>query len=54
MKSKPALVRLIKSNGNKYNIKFIESKLEITIDQDHYTKMHNNPDEFKFLTYPYN
>lgn len=54
MKCKPVLVRLIKSNGNEYDIKFTESELEMTIDHNYYTEMSNNPDEFKFLTYPYN
>lgn len=47
MKSKPILVRLIKSFGNKYVIKF--PKLIITVDRYYYTKMSNSPDEYKFI-----
>ncbi len=54
MKSQQTLVRLMKSYGNKYDVRFPELKLEITVEQDYYTKMSNRPDDFKFLVYPYN
>lgn len=47
MKAKPILVRLIKSYGNKYVIKF--PKLVITVNRYYYTKMSNSPDEYKFI-----
>ncbi len=49
MKSKPTLVRLIKSYGNKYDVKFPKLKLEITVNRYYYTKMSNSPDEYKFI-----
>lgn len=54
MKTQPTLVRLIKSYEGKYDIKFPELELEITVGQNIYTKMSNNPDLYKFLIYPYN
>ncbi|WP_165872244.1 hypothetical protein [Tenacibaculum sp. M341] len=47
MKSKPILVKLIKSYGNKYVIKF--PKVIITVDRYYYTKISNSPEEYKFI-----
>ena len=54
MKTKPTIVRLIKTFENKYVIKFPKHKLQITVNQDYYTNISNKPNEFKFLVYPYN
>lgn len=54
MKAQPTIVRLIKTYGNKYDLKFPELDLEITVGQNIYTKMSNTPDHYKFLVYPYN
>ena len=49
MKSTPTLVRLIKSYGNEYLVKFPRLKLELTVNRYYYTKMSNSPDEYKFI-----
>lgn len=49
MKSKPTLVKLVKSYGNKYDVKFPKLKFEITIDRYYYNKMSNSPEEYKFI-----
>ncbi|MCF2875727.1 MULTISPECIES: hypothetical protein [Tenacibaculum] len=54
MKAQPILVRLVKICGNKYDIKFPELELNMTVNKDFFAKISNSPEQYKFLVYPYN
>lgn len=47
MKKNPTKVKLIKSYGNIFLIKF--PKFNLTVNRYYYEKMANSPDEFLFL-----
>lgn len=51
MKSKPTptLVKLVKSYGNEYLIKFPKLKIEITVSKYYYNKISNSPNEYQFI-----
>lgn len=49
MTPKPTLVKLIKSYGNEYDVRFPELKLKLTINRYYYTRMSNNPKKYKFI-----
>lgn len=54
MKAQPILVRLVKIYGNKYDIKFPELELNMTVNKDFFAKISSSPEQYKFLVYPYN